>query len=63
MKGLKKIRQKAGYTQGKLAYEMPCSIQSIAAWEQGRRSPSKKSWKRLCEILHCTPNDIFEISR
>lgn len=64
MVNLKRIREKSGISQAKLAEISGVSIRMIQKYEQGDRDINKAQaltvWK-LAEVLNCTVGDILEI--
>jgi transcriptional regulator with XRE-family HTH domain len=57
---IKELRSKKGLTQAKLALQMQIKPNTVAAWELGYSSPECSRIPLLCEILDCTPNELFE---
>ncbi|BDM83514.1 hypothetical protein AM10699_63750 (plasmid) [Acaryochloris marina MBIC10699] len=64
---IKALREDRGLSQSQLARKMQMTETTIRNWEHGRTGVE---WferiARLCEILNCTPNDLFgyeEISK
>lgn len=43
----------------RLAIELDLPNQSVYSWNSGKIIPSLKSIRRICDILNCTPNDLF----
>lgn len=47
---VRSIRQKAGWTQERLAQEMGVSFSTVNCWERGKRKPLPFLLKRLMEF-------------
>jgi len=66
MSQLKKYRELAGYSQGKLAEVSGVSVRMIQYYEQGRADINKAEamtvWK-LAYWLHCDVQDLLEFNR
>jgi len=43
----------------RLAIELDVPNQAIYSWNSGKIIPSLKSIRKICNILKCTPNDLF----
>lgn len=56
---LKEIRLARGMTQQQLADASGIDQSQIARYESGERKPSFDIIKKLCEVLHCTPNELL----
>ena len=56
---MKEIRLARGMTQQQLADAVGMSYQAISTYEVGTREPSIDIIKKLCEVLHCTPNELL----
>lgn len=54
---LKRIRQKQGLTQDRLAELTGCATQTIRKIEGGQRRPSFHMAERLAQVLHIAPQD------
>ena len=48
------------WTLYRLAIEMEISNHRVYSWKNGKVTPSLKNIRRICDILNCTPNDLFE---
>ncbi|WP_371261676.1 helix-turn-helix domain-containing protein [Rivularia sp. PCC 7116] len=60
---LREIREARGYTRQKLAEECKVSISTIQDYENDTRKQfARELLIRFCELLDCTPNDLFEIT-
>ena len=62
MDKLKEIRRARGMTQQQLADECGIERSRIANYEIDYREPSIDIIKKLCEALHCTPNDLLGVT-
>ena len=51
---LARIRMERGMTQEQLAKKIGAHAKDISRWENGARSPSLKSLKKLAAALECT---------
>ena len=58
---LKELRTNANYTQIEMAKLLNVPQSSYSRWESGVRFPDAQQIIKLCEVLKCTPNDIFGI--
>lgn len=58
---LKEIRLKKGMTQTDFANLLNISRVNYHHFESGRSQPNAKQILKFCEILRCTPNDLFGI--
>ena len=52
---LKRLRADLDLTQERLAEQVGCSIETIRAFEAGRRRPSRAMSERLAEVLAVDP--------
>lgn len=59
LKGLKSIREKAGYTQESLARELKISTAVLSKWEQGKGFPRKDNLSKLVSHLRCSYDDLL----
>lgn len=48
--GLRKFRDKHGYTQESLAEKLGCSRRSIARWESGEKEPQAIFLLEICSL-------------
>lgn len=55
---VREFRNRAGWTQRKLADEVGRSQQMVQRWEKGR-IPDKASMKRLTVAFGCESNDLY----
>lgn len=56
---LKKYREKANLTQLELSKMLNVTQSHYSRWENGSRIPDAKQILKLCEVLSCSPNDLF----
>ena len=56
---LKAARVNAGFTQSEAAEKLGKAKQTIAAWENGARSPKANDLITLCGVYGVTMNDII----
>ena len=62
MKNLIKVeRARQDLTQAALAEKVKVSRQTIIAIEAGRFDPSTTLAFKIAEVLHCRPDEIFEL--
>lgn len=52
-------RELRGYTQAEVAEELGMSVQSVSAWEHGRREPGLDALAQLAQVLGCAVGDFF----
>jgi transcriptional regulator with XRE-family HTH domain len=57
---LKELRTNNNLTQEDLANKLFVSRSLVAKWEQGRAIPQEEYINKICEILNCSKNDIYE---
>lgn len=59
---LKKLRERAGLTQRKLADALDVTIKTVSAWERGVGEPhlTISETQRLMDILKCTFEELLE---
>jgi len=53
-------RQKKGWSLYRLAKELGLPQQTVYSWANGRTQPSYDNMDRLCDILCCAINELFE---
>ena len=53
-------KAKKNWSLYRLAREMGLPQQTVYSWASGRTQPSYDNMDRLCDILDCTMNDLFE---
>lgn len=52
-------RKNAGCSQSDMARELGVSVNTISAWETGKRIPNVKQFFRFCEICGMDITSIF----
>src|SRR3989442_14511696 len=57
--GLRRARQKSGFTQGELAGRAGISRQTLSILESGRGQPSTVVALRLARVLRCRLGELF----
>src|SRR5713101_163970 len=57
--GLRRARQKSGFTQGELAGRAGISRQTLSILESGRGQPSTVVALRLARVLRCRVEELF----
>lgn len=61
---IKQLREAQGLSQVQLADHLKVSVDTIANWENGRRGvETLERFVRLCEVLHCSPQDLIGYSQ
>ena len=58
-KNLATAIERTGFTQVEVAKRAGLTEGTISRYVNGTRSPNSKNVKKLCDILHITPNDLF----
>lgn len=53
-------RNKKNWSLYKLAQKLGLQQQTVYSWANGRTQPSYPNMEKLCEIIGCTLNDLFE---
>lgn len=56
---LKAARVNANLRQTDVAIEMNVDVSTIGKWEKEQTAPRWDQFKKLCEIYHCSTDDIF----
>lgn len=56
---LKEYREKLNMSQRDIAAVLNISQQGYWAWEKGVSFPNGERILQLCELFHCSPNDLF----
>lgn len=59
---IKKARLKAGWTQKQLGEKMGITLQTVAQWETGRRTPKFETLQKLAAALGVSVNDLLDSS-
>lgn len=52
-------RERAGLSRRQVAEYLPRAVQTIGQYESGKADPSIATLCKLCELYHCTPNDLL----
>lgn len=63
MNNLKKLRERNGLSQAKLAEKIGLSQQMVGYIETGLRDTTTGTLLLICEVLNCTPNEILGYER
>lgn len=56
---LKEFREKRNLSQREIADLLGIAQPYYWKWETGKSFPNAKQILLLCEVLNCTPNDLF----
>lgn len=56
---IKHYREREGMTQPELAKAIGKSFRSVQQWESGAFQPNAAVIVSICEVLRCTPNELF----
>ena len=56
---LRSLRKKANLTQDELSELLNLSSMTIRRWETGKVIPRVDDIKKICEVLHCSENDLL----
>ena len=59
---LRRRRIAAGLRHEHVAVATNRTKESVRAWEVGRANPSAIDIGRLCDVLGCTPADLFPVA-
>lgn len=59
MKGIKRLREAAGLTQGALAEMVGVDRTAVVKWESGSAFPSSAKLPKIAEVLRCSISDLF----
>ena len=54
------VKKFKGWSLYKLAKVLQLPQQTIYSWASGRTQPSYENMDRLCEVLDCNVEDLFE---
>ena len=60
---IKKYREAAGIEQKELARKLNITANSISNWETGRARPDINLIPGICELLHVTLYELFDMAR
>lgn len=59
---LKELRTAKGYTRQRLAEECKLAVSTVQDYENNQRKQfAKEHLIKFCELLDCTPGDLFEL--
>lgn len=53
------LRKMAGLTQAEAAQKMGCTQEEISRWENGKRTPTAETLKRLAQLYQCAVDDLI----
>jgi transcriptional regulator with XRE-family HTH domain len=56
---LKRLRRRAGLSQGKLAMAAGCGQTAVVAWENGESFPAFERWSAIAKALGTEPESLF----
>ena len=59
MNCVKALRLRAGMKQSTLALAVGVAQPTVSEWELQKKDPSGERLKKLCEVFHCTEDDIL----
>lgn len=54
------VKQIKGWSLYKLAKQLNLPQQTVYSWASGRTQPSYENMDRLCEVIGCGIDDLFE---
>lgn len=57
---LKAMMDRAGLTEKDIAAEMYYCENTVKGWVKGRTNPKTVDIVQLCQVVHCTPNELFD---
>lgn len=57
---LRELRKQMGYSQEELAEKLQVSRQAVSKWENGSGYPELDKLMSLCELFHCTMDDLLK---
>lgn len=60
---IKEQTNKKSMSLYKLAQVLNLPQQTIYSWASGRTQPSFKNLERLCKVLDCTLNHLYEVEK
>ncbi|MEA4876804.1 MAG: helix-turn-helix transcriptional regulator [Aminobacterium sp.] len=52
-------REKRGISQGQLAKEIGCSLDTVHRWETGKREPRLSDLQKIASFFNCTIDDLL----
>lgn len=56
---LRRLRRLRGMTQADLAEAVGVWPQTVRAWEAGKAEPRPHAFRRLCEVLGASPEELW----
>jgi len=56
---LKFYRENSGKSQREISELIGLTQQAYSRWEKGKSFPNANQIIKLCQIFHCSPNDLF----
>ncbi len=62
MYAIKILREKTGMTQEGLSQMMNIDRSTVAKWETGEAAPRTDKLPELARILHCSIDDLFQVT-
>ncbi len=57
---LRELRKQFGFSQEELAQRLSVTRQSVSKWENGSASPELDKLMQLCELFHCTLDELLK---
>jgi len=58
-KNVRKFREKQGFTQEELAWQIKRDTRTIVAIEAGRRNTTIKTIQKLCKVLNTSASELL----
>ena len=60
---IKEVAQRKQISLYKVAQVLNLQQQTVYSWANERTQPSYKNMERLCNVLNCKLNDLFEVEK
>lgn len=60
---LKEARTRAGLKQREVAEALGVRQKDISNWENNAQTPSTLTFKRMCEVLNASADEILELNK
>jgi putative transcriptional regulator len=60
---LKEVRESRGLSQNDLARLCDLTVNTISNYERGKKQYSHELLEKFCEVLKCTPGELFTVER